>query len=120
MVTLDAVPKTAQSSGKGKADSRADGDAIVNMLETDTVDPEVQQVNMHEDYVEESEPDDTGISDCAPALFLVSRVHLKKHCSWLARLRCLSRQVLDLLKRFSFWTWRRGQDQHLRAAAYMV
>eukprot|EP00435_Cladocopium_sp_Y103_P051565 s554_g16.t1 len=71
------------ASSKRKADGPADGDAMVNMAEDAEVDDTVQQINMHEDDGEESEPDDSGIWDCGAASVLVSKVQLKKYLKML-------------------------------------
>ncbi|CAL1173005.1 unnamed protein product [Cladocopium goreaui] len=70
-----------QSSTKRKADGPADSDAMVHMVAND--DNDVQQINMHEDDGEESEPDDTGIWDCGAASVLLTKMQLKKYLKML-------------------------------------
>ena len=71
--------KACPQSVKRKADGPPDGDSMVNMVAEDDASENVQQVNMHEDDGEESEPDDTGIWDCGAASVLVSRMQLKRY-----------------------------------------
>ena len=115
--------KSCPQSVKRKADGPADDDAMVHMVADDDNPDYVQQVNMHEDDGEESEPDDTGIWDCGAASVLVSRMQLKRYLRQLRSdgwIRRLWHQSLDLQQRFPFWNRQQGQDQYLRFAAYVV